>query len=271
MRIRAFDRQQCTASPDRPFMMFTGPSGFPLLTRAASRLVNHVRLLGRPSHHRRIRSAKNSLITLRSIRGAKQLPNGDSITASQRAFGYLRKLHSAVFEEAILTSLETAGYFVLRNKAYTNDGGLDGQFWHPDIGWVAIQAKRYSAHITASHVRDFGDLLADKKFKAGIFVHSGRTGEGSREHARVSASSAAQGTGAIFGFGQRAGRPIVFVSGQGLVDLMRTGALPPMVTQRAATPARSAAPASTARPAPPKRSAPTPVRNSVPVPMRTQP
>lgn len=79
-----------------------------------------------------------------------------------------------------LNLLENRGILVLRSKSYSGDGGLDGQFYWPGLGWSAVQCKRYGKAITPSHARAFAEL-ASKKFKGGLFVHTGRTGDSSQE------------------------------------------------------------------------------------------
>lgn len=99
----------------------------------------------------------------------------------QRQFGYLRSksVDPFVFEEAILTALKRRKVNILRNERYTGDGGVDGKAW-VNGKLVLIQAKLYSGHISAQHVKDFVGLC-DKQKSFGLFVHTGRTGALSRE------------------------------------------------------------------------------------------
>lgn len=69
---------------------------------------------------------------------------------------------------------------MLRNRSYSGDGGLDGRFWWPGRGWHAVQCKRYSSAINPAHARAFSSLVA-RKYRGGVLVHTGRTGEQSQE------------------------------------------------------------------------------------------
>lgn len=95
---------------------------------------------------------------------------------------YLRKIDAFIFEELILEAFERRGCRVKRNKRYTGDGGIDGKFWINKHLYL-VQAKRYSNHISAAHVREFVALCAKHRSK-GIFVHTGRTGKLSKEIAQ---------------------------------------------------------------------------------------
>lgn len=118
-----------------------------------------------------------------------------------RLFAYLRKCDPLVFEELVLCSFERAGAFVIRDLRYSGDGGIDGRVWIPRMGWCAVQAKRYGAHINHRHLEDFRSLLARTGYGWGLFVHTGRTGAAAYEHL--------------------AGRRVILISGQRLVHLLR--------------------------------------------------
>lgn len=92
---------------------------------------------------------------------------------------WLRRMNPYVFEEMLLTALSRQGLRIQRNVRYSGDGGADGQVWINGRRWL-IQAKRYSATISAAHVSAFG-LLTEREGCPGLFVHTGRTGEVSRE------------------------------------------------------------------------------------------
>jgi restriction system protein len=134
-----------------------------------SRTVNAVRLRQQPAHRRRIRRSRAVLRELRAMRGD---------AAAARAFGYLRKVDPLVCEEVVLSALEDAGVFVLRNKRYTGDGGIDGRCWLLGAGWRmhVVQIKRYDAAITPSHVAAFAQRVRQGRWAGGLFVHCGRTG-----------------------------------------------------------------------------------------------
>ncbi|BEO39395.1 restriction endonuclease [Serratia marcescens] len=91
---------------------------------------------------------------------------------------YLRKINPYVFEELLLLAFERQGYAVIRNTAYSGDGGLDGQVIIEGKTYF-IQAKRYGRTITPSHITRFGALLRHHHCD-GFFIHTGRTGQLSR-------------------------------------------------------------------------------------------
>ncbi|ORM84298.1 restriction endonuclease [Pantoea deleyi] len=92
---------------------------------------------------------------------------------------WLRKMNPYVFEEMLLTALSRQGFRIKRNARYSGDGGMDGQVWIAGQRWL-IQAKRYGASINARHIAAFGELVRDEACR-GLFIHTGRTGEVSRE------------------------------------------------------------------------------------------
>ncbi|MMZ45366.1 Restriction endonuclease [compost metagenome] len=96
---------------------------------------------------------------------------------------YLRKINPYVFEEMLMTAFARQGYRIKRNARYSGDGGVDGQVWINGQRWL-IQAKRYSSSISSQHVLDFGALVRQERCR-GFFVHTGRTGEVSREALRT--------------------------------------------------------------------------------------
>lgn len=130
----------------------------------------------KPRHLWRRRAAKRVMSKLQEIEGFGP------------RLAYLRKIDPFVFEELVLEGFERRGCKVQRNKRYTGDGGIDGRFWIKGNLYL-VQAKRYSGHVSAAHLRDFCRLI-DKQRCRGIFVHTGRTGKMTREigeaHAGVS-------------------------------------------------------------------------------------
>lgn len=94
----------------------------------------------------------------------------------------LRKMNPYVFEEMLLTALSRQGLRIQRNDRYSGDGGADGTVWINGRRWL-IQAKRYSTTISAAHVSAFG-LLTERERCSGLFIHTGRTGEVSRDALR---------------------------------------------------------------------------------------
>ena len=133
-----------------------------------SNIINSVRLWGQKKHKKNIQISKKVI---------KKLSEFES---NGQAIAYLRKINPYVFEDLALSLLESRGIFVLRSKSYSGDGGMDGQFYWPKKGWYAVQSKRYGKAINPAHARAFAQLV-NKKFKGGLFVHTGRTGETSEE------------------------------------------------------------------------------------------
>lgn len=169
------------------------------LIRSASRLANALRLWNQPEHRRRIKRSRAVLRTLRRFDGEHR---------SARIFAYLRKIDPLLFEEVVLSALEDAGAFVLRNRRYSGDGGIDGCAWLRDVGWCALQAKRYGAHVSREHLAAFAELVDRSGLRAGIFVHTGRTGEES--------------------YGALRGSRLLLLSGERLVRFVLDGEFPTM-------------------------------------------
>lgn len=97
---------------------------------------------------------------------------------------YLRKIDPFVFEELVLWAFKQKGYRVYRNTRYSGDGGVDGKV-KVNGRKILVQDKRYSGYIQMSHVRDF-DRLCRRRHRYGIFVHTGKTGKGTKEIASLS-------------------------------------------------------------------------------------
>jgi len=143
------------------------------MIQLASKTFNFFRLLGKPDHRKNIHQSRAIISKLRTFESDGQL------------FAYIKKIDPLVFEEMILTLAEEAGAFVLRNRRYTGDGGSDGTFYAPGVGWFAIQCKRYHDHINPQHVAHFSELVARKKMRGGLFVHTGKTGAGSYNNLKL--------------------------------------------------------------------------------------
>lgn len=173
--------------------MNTIDAQFPIRwTTLWSRLVNRVRLIGRRRHLNKVARSRTLRQKITTIAGQE---NGFA-----RALGYLRKIDPLAFEELILTAVEDDNVSVRRNLRYTGDGGVDGELTHRGQR-VLIQAKRYAAHIQRAHVAAFASLCATNN-AWGLFVHTGRTGEGSR------------------GVVTEAGGRVLIVSGHRLVEFL---------------------------------------------------
>lgn len=113
-----------------------------------------------------------------SFKYLKKIENITGENEFQLTIGYLRKIDPFIFEEMILSRIKLQGYKIYRNKRYTGDGGIDGKFKY-NRKLYYIQAKRYKSYITKSHVIEFDNLIKKKKVK-GLFVHTGKTGKGSK-------------------------------------------------------------------------------------------
>lgn len=135
-----------------------------------SRLLNRVRLSGRRHHIRKVARSRMLRQKITTIAGQE--------SGFARALGYLRKIDPLAFEELILTVIEDDNVRVRRNLRYSGDGGVDGEITFGGQR-VLIQAKRYSAHIQRAHVAAFASVCAAHGVP-GLFVHTGRTGDGSR-------------------------------------------------------------------------------------------
>ena len=161
-------------------------------TRLWSQLVNRVRLSGRRRHLHKVARSRTLREKISTIAAQE---NGFA-----RALGYLRKIDPLAFEELILTAIEHDNIRVVRNLRYSGDGGVDGELAYGGQR-VLIQAKRYSSHIQRAHVAAFASVCAAHS-ALGLFVHTGRTGEGSR------------------GAATEAGGRVVIVSGHRLIEFL---------------------------------------------------
>lgn len=128
-----------------------------------------------PRHRRNIERSRTLLAQLRGFAGEGR---------QGRMIAYLRRIDPLVFEETVLTAFEAIGYKVVRNRRYTGDGGVDGHVII-DGRRVPIQAKRYAAHIDHEHVRAFSRHA--ERVGLGLFIHTGRTGEGAWDARRGTA------------------------------------------------------------------------------------
>ncbi|PHV35988.1 restriction endonuclease [Janthinobacterium sp. BJB304] len=138
-----------------------------MLFRCASQLFNAMRMRRLPDHRRRISQSRAVLRAVRQF-------TGEGYAA--RCLAYLRSVDPLVFEEVVLSALEDAGLFILRNQRYSGDGGIDGKVWLPGHGWYAVQSKRYGGHVNHQHVAAFGEAICHHGVGAGLFLHTGRSG-----------------------------------------------------------------------------------------------
>jgi restriction system protein len=120
-------------------------------------------------YHRRMRGQSK-----RALKRMQKMTPGAMIN-------YLRKMNPHAVEEIILDAAEAAGHRIRRNRAYTGDGGVDGEIMVDGI-WHLVQTKRYQKTISPQHVADFAALCVSRR-QPGLFVHCGRTGPKSRLNA----------------------------------------------------------------------------------------
>lgn len=80
----------------------------------------------------------------------------------------------------MLTYCCEQGWKIERNFSYINDGGLDERVVIVRKLYL-IQAKRYRGYINPKHIRDFDQVIQREKAHGGFFVHTGKTGELSKE------------------------------------------------------------------------------------------
>lgn len=104
--------------------------------------------------------------------------NSNEFLYDSAIINYLRKINPFVFEELLLYTFKKRGYKIYRNKRYTGDGGIDGKV-KINRRLYYIQAKRYQSYINSHHVMDFNNLCELDNVN-GFFMHTGRTGEGSK-------------------------------------------------------------------------------------------
>jgi restriction system protein len=133
-----------------------------------SRIINRISLVGKWVHIYRIKKAKQVLAKIKEIYSDKN--NGG------KAILYLRKINPYVFEELVLTAIENSNIRVIRNKSYSNDGGIDGIFKFKK-GKVVVQSKRYKGYINNKHVEELSSIVKQEGYLFGVFAHTGRTGE----------------------------------------------------------------------------------------------
>lgn len=117
-------------------------------------------------HYRKLKSARKVYAKIQGMEDASVLP-------------YLRKIDPYVFEELVLVAFRKKGYKVYRNRRYSGDGGIDGKV-KINGRKVIIQDKRYKNYISLAHVQAF-DELCRKKRRNGLFIHTGKTGEGCKD------------------------------------------------------------------------------------------
>jgi restriction system protein len=148
------------------------------------------------NHRLNIQAARLELKQLRAYTFA-----ADPEEVLKIVIGTLRRTKPFVFEEMLLHCFKEQGWQVIRNERYTGDDGIDGRIYS-DGKLYFVQAKRYSGHIQAAHLREFEAVIQEKAATGGFFVHSGRTGDESK------------------GVLRQPGSKVILLSGMGVVDLV---------------------------------------------------
>jgi len=84
----------------------------------------------------------------------------------------LKIIDPTFFERLILQLVERLGYGKGKHVGKSNDKGIDGEIPQDKLGldMIYLQAKRYSANVSAHDVRDFMGALSLKKARKGIFI-----------------------------------------------------------------------------------------------------
>ena len=154
----------------QPTIIATPPTSTPPRRVVALRQPTSTRVRQTSNRHQQyIRLAERVLEQLRD--GEVQLP---------KALGILRKMNPYAFEELLLTCCQSQGWKIERNFRYTGDGGIDGRVIIAGRLYL-IQAKRYRGYINLKHIHDFNQAIQREKAYGGFFIHSGKTGELSKE------------------------------------------------------------------------------------------
>ena len=122
-------------------------------------------------HLNNIEYASQVLLELRSITQLAKLPV---------VIATLRRISPYVFEELVLTCCFEQGWQIQRNFRYTGDGGIDGRVLILGKLYV-IQVKRYADYISPEHIKDFLSCIESERASGGFFVHTGITGQLSKQ------------------------------------------------------------------------------------------
>jgi restriction system protein len=134
------------------------------------------------NHRQNIQAATQTLMQLR-----EQTRSLESDQALKIVIGSLRRIDPFMFEELLLHCFQEQGWRVARNERYTGDDGIDGRIYR-DEKLFFVQAKRYSGHIDAAHLREFEAVIQQYGAAGGYFIHTGRTGETARRVVRLKGS-----------------------------------------------------------------------------------
>jgi restriction system protein len=84
----------------------------------------------------------------------------------------LKSVDPTFFEKLIVDLVEKLGYGKGRHIGKSGDKGVDGEIPQDKLGldMIYLQAKRYSANVSAHEVRDFMGALSLKKARKGILI-----------------------------------------------------------------------------------------------------
>ncbi len=89
-------------------------------------------------------------------------------------------MNAYAFEELLLTCCQDQSWEIERNFKYSGDRGIDGRVLIAGK-LCLVQAKRYKNYINPKHIRDFHRVIEQEKVIGGFFIHTGKTGEMSKE------------------------------------------------------------------------------------------
>jgi len=124
-------------------------------------------------HRSIIKTARNELKKIRSLQQKYE---------ANYLMGVLKNVDPFVFEEMLLICFKERGFKVTRNSRHTGDGGIDGTIFNTQGQKMLLQAKRYQNAINPQHIKDFETAINRHSAAGGFFIHTGRTGEKSREN-----------------------------------------------------------------------------------------
>lgn len=146
-------------------------------------------LLPSPARTPRVRLSKNLKKHLNNIEYASQvlqeLRSIIPIAKLPVVIATLRRISPYVFEELVLTCCFGQGWQIQRNFRYIGDGGIDGRVLILGKLYV-IQVKRYADYISPEHIKDFLSCIESERASGGFFVHTGITGQLSKQLIRDS-------------------------------------------------------------------------------------
>ncbi|MBD2512066.1 restriction endonuclease [Nostoc muscorum FACHB-395] len=146
-------------------------------------------LLPSPARTPRVRLPKKLKKHLNNIEYASQvlleLRSRTQLAKLPVVIATLHRISPYVFEELVLTCCFEQGWQIQRNFRYTGDGGIDGRVLILGKLYV-IQVKRYADYISPEHIKDFLCCIEGEGASGGFFVHTGITGQLSKQLIRRS-------------------------------------------------------------------------------------